>query len=63
MTIKLHMDPIGLEMSGMTAEIMHLSKEFKITDVPLDSTHTDILYDQFKYIPVELLKLMPAKGK
>ena len=56
-------DLVGLEISGMPAVVIELAKEYKIMGFPVESTHTDMLYQQFKYIPVEVLKLQATGGK
>jgi len=48
---------------GSTATIFKLSKEYKILGMPFDPAYTDILFDDFKRIPVELLRLKPGSGK
>ena len=50
-------------MSGMSAKIVELAKEYKITGFPVDGSNTNLLYSQFKYIPVEVIQLKPSGGK
>ena len=47
----------------MPAVVTDLAKQYKIMGIPIDSTHTDMLYEKFKYIPVEILQLNPVEGK
>ena len=42
-------------MTGMLAVVAELAKEYKIMGFPVDFTHIDMLYQQFKCIPVEIL--------
>ena len=50
-------------MLGMSAKIVELAKEYKITGFPVDGSNTNLLYSQFKYIPVEIIQLKPSGGK
>ena len=47
----------------MPAEIMELAKEYKIMHFPVDGSHTDMLYRQFKYIAVEVIQPKASGGK
>ena len=46
----------------MPAEIMELAKEYKIMRFPVDGSHTDMLYRQFKYIAVEVIQPRHQEG-
>ena len=50
-------------MTGHSAKIISLSKQYKIMGVPLDAAHTDQLFNEFKLINVQLLRLNPPSGK
>jgi len=47
----------------MSAEIVESAKEYEITSFPFDDFHTDMVYSQFKYIPVEVIQLKASGGK
>ena len=47
----------------MPAKIAELAKEYKITGLPIDGSNTDSVFNQFKYIPVEVIQLKPSGGK
>lgn len=54
---------VGLKLTGPPAQVLRLSKEYKIFGVPFSSFHTDEVFNNFKQIPLELLKLKPPAGK
>ena len=55
---------IGLELVGVHAElIVELASKYKIMGFPVDASYTDVLFEEFKYIPVELLSLEGPNDK
>ena len=58
--LKLHLLPHRFAIVRTTpAKIVELAKEYKITGVPFDAIHIDQLYNEFKHIPTEMIKLKP----
>ena len=42
---------------------MQLASKYKIMGVPVDASYTDVLFEEFKYIPVEMISLEGSKSR
>ena len=42
---------------------MQLASKYKIMGVPVDASYTDVLFEEFKYIPVEMIALRDLKAE